>query len=68
MPFIARTVATLALARRLAGHPLVRAGVEAAPKLATPEAKAKALEAAKAAAYGAGAMTRKLIDKVQGRR
>lgn len=68
MPFIARTVATLAIARRLAGHPLVRAGIAAAPKLATPEAKAKALEVAKDAAYGAGAMTRRLMDKVQGRR
>ena len=56
------------MARRLAGHPLVRAGIAAAPKLATPEAKAKALEVAKDAAYGAGAMTRKIMDKVQGRR
>ncbi len=68
MPFIARTVATIAIARRLAGHPLVRAGIAAAPKLVTPEARAKALEVAKDAAYGAGAMTRKVVDKVQGRR
>ncbi len=68
MPFIARAVATVAVARRLARHPLVRAGIAAAPKLATPEAKAKALEVAKDAAYGAGMITRKLVDKVQGRR
>lgn len=65
MPLFARTVATIAMARAVARHPLVRAGIAAAPKLVTPEVKAKARDVALDAAYGAGTMTRKLLKKVQ---
>lgn len=68
MPLFSRAVATIAMARAVARHPLVRAGIAAAPKIVTPEVQAKARDVAMDAAYGAGAMTRKLLGKVHQKR
>jgi hypothetical protein len=58
---VAATAFTVAVA--VARHPMVRAGIRAAPKLITPAMREKAAEAALSAAYQAGAMARRVVPR-----
>jgi hypothetical protein len=54
-------VTAVGVAATLARHPVVRAGIKAAPLLITPKMRADAAEAVLATAYKAGATARRLI-------
>jgi hypothetical protein len=58
---IAMTVATIAVT--VARHPVVRAGLRAAPLLITPKMRETATDAALSAAYNAGALARRIVPK-----
>lgn len=59
-----RTAATMiGVAMAVARHPMVRAAVRAAPRLMTPEMKAKATDATLEAAFKAGVMVRKIVKR-----
>jgi hypothetical protein len=59
-----RTAATLfGVALTVARHPMVRAAVRAAPRLVTPQMRAKAADATLEAAFRAGVVARKLIKR-----
>lgn len=62
MSILARAAAAAVLARTVLGHPLVQAGIAAAPLLLTPKVKAAARDATLAGAYRAGVMARKIVD------
>lgn len=63
---IFRSAATAAiLARSLIGHPMVRAGIAAAPLLLNPRVKSAAREAALSGAYRAGVVARKIMDSTR---
>lgn len=49
------------VAATLARHPVVRAGIKAAPRLITPKMRADATEAVLATAYKAGVAARRLV-------
>ena len=57
------TVAVVGVAIAVSRHPLVRAGIKAAPHLMTPAMKRAATDATLDAAYRAGAMARRLVPK-----
>ncbi|MHB1104539.1 MAG: hypothetical protein ACYC0C_17545 [Devosia sp.] len=54
-------VTAVGVAATLARHPVVRAGIKAAPYLITPKMRADAAEAVLATAYKAGVAARRLI-------
>ncbi|HEY9011085.1 MAG TPA: hypothetical protein VIN06_08700 [Devosia sp.] len=54
-------VSAITVAAAVARHPVVRAGLRAAPRLITPQMKQKAADATLDAAYNAGVAVRKLI-------
>ncbi len=56
-------VAAVGIAITVSRHPLVRAGIKAAPHLLTPRMKEAAADAALNAAYEAGAMARRIIPR-----
>jgi hypothetical protein len=56
-------VAAVGVAATLARHPMVRAGVRAAPHLITPKMKERAAEAALETAYRAGTVARRLVRR-----
>jgi hypothetical protein len=56
-------VTALTVAATLARHPVVRAGLRAAPKLVTPAMREKAGEAALGAAYQAGVLARRIVPR-----
>ena len=59
-----RTAATMiGVAMAVARHPMVRAAVRAAPRLMTPQMRAKAADATLDAAFRAGAMARKIVKR-----
>ncbi|HHY51604.1 MAG TPA: hypothetical protein GYA10_17870 [Alphaproteobacteria bacterium] len=58
---LAMTAAGVAVT--LARHPVVRAGLRAAPHLITPAMREKANEAALTAAYRAGALARRIVPR-----
>jgi hypothetical protein len=59
-----RVAATaFAVAVTVARHPMVRAGLRAAPKLITPVMREKATEAALGAAYQAGVLVRRVVPR-----
>lgn len=62
MSILRTAVAAATLARTLAMHPAVQAGIALAPVLLTPAVKAKAREATLSTAYGAGQLARKIVD------
>jgi len=63
---ILRTAMTAAaLARTVVAHPMVRAGIAAAPLLLTPKVKEAAREATLNGAYKAGVLARKLVDSAK---
>lgn len=65
MSIIRTAVTAAALARTVIAHPMVRAGIAAAPLLLTPKVKAAAQDAALSTAYKAGVMARKIIDSTR---
>jgi len=54
-------VTAAGVAATLARHPMVRAGIKAAPLLITPKMRADAAEAVLATAYKAGVAARRLV-------
>jgi hypothetical protein len=56
-------ITAVSVAAAVARHPMVRAGLRAAPLLITPAMKQKAADATLSAAYTAGATVRKLIKR-----
>lgn len=54
-------VTAVGVAATLARHPMVRAGIRAAPHLITPKMRADAAEAVLSAAYKAGMAARRLV-------
>ncbi|MDR3473824.1 MAG: hypothetical protein P4M09_19380 [Devosia sp.] len=57
------TVAVVGIAVAVSRHPLVRAGLRAAPHLMTPGMKQAAADTALNAAYGAGALARRIVPR-----
>jgi hypothetical protein len=57
------TVAVVGLAVTVSRHPLVRAGIRAAPHLMTPAMKQAAAERALDVAYQAGVMARRIVPR-----
>lgn len=62
MSIIRSAVTAAALARTVISHPMVRAGIAAAPLLLTPKVKAAAKDATLNTAYKAGQLARKIVD------
>jgi hypothetical protein len=59
-----RTAATvIGVAMTVARHPVVRAAVRAAPLLVTPKMRAAATDATLDAAYKAGVLARKIVNR-----
>jgi len=56
-------ITAIGVAATVARHPVVRAGLRAAPLLITPGMKQKAADATLSAAYNAGAVVRKIIKR-----
>jgi len=56
-------ITAVSVAAAVARHPVVRAGLRAAPLLITPQVKQKAAAATLSAAYNAGVVVRKLIKR-----
>ena len=58
---LAITAASIAMT--VARHPVVRAGLRAAPHLVTPAMREKASDAALATAYRAGVLARRIVPR-----
>jgi len=59
-----RTAATMiGVAMAVARHPVVRAAVRAAPRLMTPQMRARAADATLEAAFRAGVAARKIVKR-----
>lgn len=56
-------ITAVSVAAAVARHPVVQAGLRAAPHLITPAMKQRAADATLAAAYNAGVAARKLIKR-----
>ena len=56
-------ITAVSVAAAVARHPIVRAGLRAAPLLITPQVKRKAADATLSAAYNAGVVVRKIIKR-----
>ena len=56
-------VAVVGVAVTVSRHPLVRAGIKAAPHLMTPRMKAAAAQTALNAAFSAGSLARRIIPR-----
>lgn len=65
MSIIRSAVTAVALARTMIGHPVVRAGIAAAPRLLTPKVKTAAKDAALTGAYKAGVLARKIVNSTK---
>jgi len=65
MSIIRSAVTAAALARTLISHPVVRAGIAAAPLLLTPKVQAAAKSATLSTAFKAGRLARKIIDSTK---
>jgi hypothetical protein len=57
------TVAVVGLAITISRHPLVRAGLRAAPQLMTPAMKQAAVDAVLDGAFAAGAKVRRIVPR-----
>jgi len=57
------TVAVVTLAVAVSRHPVVRAGIKAAPHLMTPAMRQAAAESALDAAYRAGVVARRILPR-----
>jgi hypothetical protein len=67
MSIIKTALTAATLARTVVAHPVVRAGIAAAPLLLTPQVKAAAREATLKSAYKAGTLARKVVDATRKR-
>ena len=56
-------VTAFTVAATVARHPVVRAGLRAAPRLITPAMREKAADTALSAAYHAGVLARRIVPK-----
>ena len=56
-------VAAVGIAITVSRHPLVRAGIRAAPHLMTPRMKAAAAERVREAAFSAGVIARRIVPR-----
>lgn len=65
MSIIRTAMTAAALARTMVAHPMVKAGIAAAPLLLTPKVKEAAREATLNGAYRAGVLARKIIDSTK---
>lgn len=65
MSIIRTAITAAALARTVVAHPMVRAGIAAAPLLLTPQVKAAARDATLNGAYKAGQLARKIVDSTK---
>lgn len=65
MSIIRTAMTAAALARSMVAHPMVRAGIAAAPRLLTPEVKAVARDATLNGAYKAGQLARRIVDSTR---
>ena len=65
MSIIRTAVTAAALARTMIAHPMVRAGIAAAPRLLTPKVKAAAKDVTLSTAYKAGQLARKIVDSTK---
>jgi hypothetical protein len=63
MSIVKTTVTMIGLAVAVSRHPLVRAGLKAAPHLVTPAMRNAAAERAKLAAFNAGATLRRIVPR-----
>lgn len=61
MSVLRMAVTAVGVAAALVRHPVVRAGISAAPRLVTPKMRADAAEAVLATAYKAGVAARRLV-------
>jgi hypothetical protein len=67
MSIITRALTAAVLARRVIGHPVVQAGIAAAPLLLTPQVKTAARQVTLNTAYQAGVVARKVVDATRKR-
>lgn len=65
MSIIRTAMTAAALARTMVAHPMVRAGIAAAPLLLTPKVKAAARDATLTGAYKAGQLARKIVNSTK---
>jgi hypothetical protein len=65
MSIIRTAMTAAALARTMIAHPVVKAGIAAAPLLLTPKVKAAARDATLNGAYKAGVLARKIVDSTR---
>lgn len=65
MSIIRGAITAATLARTVIAHPVVRAGIAAAPLLLTPKVKAAAKDATLNTAYKAGQLARKIVDSTK---
>jgi hypothetical protein len=63
MSVVKTTITVIGLAVAVSRHPLVRAGIKAAPLLVTPAMREAAAERARLAAYNAGVVVRRIVPK-----
>ncbi|HEV7719446.1 MAG TPA: hypothetical protein VGO70_10785 [Arsenicitalea sp.] len=63
MSIVKTTVTVIGLAVAVSRHPLVRAGMKAAPHLVTPAMRDAAAERARLAAYNAGVTLRRIVPR-----
>ena len=62
MSILTRALTVAMRARTVIGHPVVQAGIAAAPLLLTPQAKEAARKATLDTAYKAGVVARKVVN------
>ncbi len=65
MSIIRTAMTAAALAKTMVRHPMVRAGIAAAPLLLTPQVKAAARDATLTGAYKAGQLARKIVNSTK---
>ncbi|WP_423067177.1 hypothetical protein [Devosia sp. CN2-171] len=65
MSIIRTAMTAAALARTVVAHPMVRAGIAAAPLLLTPQVKAAARDVTLTGAYKAGQLARKIVNSTR---
>ena len=63
MSIVRQVILVAGVARTLVRHPAVQAGIALAPLLFTPQAKARARDAALSTAYHAGVLARKVVRR-----
>lgn len=65
MSILTRALSAVAIARGVALHPAVQAGLAVAPLLLTPQVRAAAKEVTLTGAYKAGVATRRVVDSLR---